>query len=92
MSGHEDIRGRRWSTRQRLAVLTFETPEHAAAYDASRLDLVDVVELIETCRDVIDTWDGLYESTPTRTFERMMSEQIERMRRALLDARQGATL
>lgn len=93
---------RRWSARQRLVVLTFDTPKQADAFDRGGLIPVDalvsgfdlervaerlLLDLMHACRDVIDAHD---EQPHNVDGVRRVTERIEAMRRALFDLRQAA--
>lgn len=103
MTGKDDMRRRPWSTRQRLVVLTFDTPQQAHqfdlteglppvdalinGFDVENVDAVAIVTLMEACRDVIDVWD---DRDRGRRNLAHVGKRIESLRRALFDARQGA--
>lgn len=99
MSGAQQMDTKRWSTRQRFVVLTFETPQQATLFDLRGgstvespmggfdIKLVDsslLEVLMWACRDVIDEWD---EDEPS---PQAMTMWVDRLRRALHELRQGA--
>lgn len=105
MSGADQMSSRRWSTRQRLVVLTFETNQAADRFDLSgnivpmslvgsfdvhQLDADGLVALMEACRDVIDSWDDIAERATARLHATTHAQFVERLRRVLFDVRQAA--
>lgn len=105
MSGREDMSGRHWSTRQRLVVLTFDTPQQARTFDLlggpaitpehdgialQQLDAVRLVDLMEACRDVIDSFDDLAEHSRRMLSKTTHGQLIEHLRSTLFELRQAA--
>lgn len=92
----------RWSARQRLVVLTFDTIESAIEWDAHPADVkpwltmplewdVPTMALLTAARDVIDEWHDFVPYGPTAPAARV-DALVERLRTAVHDLSQSGRL
>ena len=104
MSGADQMRDRRWSTRQRLVVLTFDTKEQAHTFDLLNgppitsdhggfdIKLVDSAlldVLLWEVRQLLDQWDDGENRIGGQDWDRL-EESVTRVRASLFELRQGA--
>lgn len=79
MHGTETDR-RRFSTRQRMIVLTFDSADAAASWDEG------VDDFMAAARDVIDAWDDWWDLEDGMA---RMDHHVGQLRRALFSVRQS---
>lgn len=100
MSGLDDMRGRRWSARQRFVVLTFPTTQAATTFDLSGVTPIGVVDvtrldgtlidrLMWEVRQLIDQWDDGENRIGGQDWHRLEAH-IASLRASLFELRQGA--